>query len=78
MKCGETNRKKAGRRVCTCAMMPSLPGCLSSSLGMRWMERLASFTVGTMPSLPFIGSESEPGPRGGEPSLFICLGSLLR
>lgn len=62
----------------TCVMIPSFPGCLSSSLGMRWMERPGSFTVGTRPSRPFIGSASGPGPRGGEFSLFICLASLLR
>lgn len=58
--------------------MPSLAGCLSSSLGIRWMERPGSFTVGTMLSLPFMGSERELDPRGGELSLFICLASLLR
>lgn len=58
--------------------MPSFAGCLSSSLGIKWMERPASFTVGTMVSLPFMGSERELGPRGGELSLFICLASLLR
>jgi len=77
LRAGGRSREPGSNLQLTWLMMPSLGGCRSSSLGMRWMERPASFTVGTMGSRPFMWSAMEGGPRGGEGSLFTCLASRL-
>lgn len=72
------HNKQKKKRV-TCVIEPSLGLPITTpSGGIRWMERPASLTVGTILSWERDLRESEgwPGPRGdGEPSLFICLTS---